>query len=272
MILDCHIHLDEGPIEREKFYESAAKIGVGGGIVMSIPPGGYRGGDKGIADAKRRLENLFQWTASDADLFPFLWMDPTEDDAVEQAKLAISMGVKGFKVICYNFYPGDERAMKTYRVIAEAKKPILFHSGILWNGRSSAKFNRPGGFEDLIEIEGIRFALAHISWPWYDECLSVYGKMESAKNYDKREIEMFIDISPGTPPIYRRDAITKLHTIGYDICDNILFGVDSEAREYDYEKGGELIKNDNIIYADLGLDQQTINKIYGENLKRFVQG
>lgn len=28
---------------------------------------------------------------------------------------------------------------------------------------------------------------------------------------------MFLDLTPGTPEIYRRDLLTKLFTIGYDV-------------------------------------------------------
>ena len=71
----------------------------------------------------------------------------------------------------------------------------------------------------------MRFSLAHISWPWCDELIAAYGKIlnASASRADYRG-EMFVDITPGTPTIYRREALTKLFTVGYDIQDNVIFG------------------------------------------------
>ena len=78
---------------------------------------------------------------------------------------------------------------------------------------------------------GLRFALAHVSWPWVDECLAVYGKFLNALTRRRElSVEMFIDTTPGTPRIYRQEVLTKLMTIGYDVEHNILFGTDCVAR------------------------------------------
>ncbi len=123
--------------------------------------------------------------------------------------------------MCSRFYPGDSRAIKVYKAIAERRKPILFHSGILFDGQDSSRFNRPFEFEALINIEGLRFALAHISWPWHDECIAVYGKLLCVRNSRPGVMdEMFIDTTPGTPAIYREEVLTKLLSTvndGFDI-------------------------------------------------------
>ena len=91
-------------------------------------------------------------------LHPVYWIDPTEEDAPRQVELAAAAGVVGFKVICGNHYPGDPRAMKTYERMAQVHKSVLFHSGILWDGKSSSRYNRPSEFEDLLPIAGLTFA------------------------------------------------------------------------------------------------------------------
>lgn len=75
----------------------------------------------------------------------------------------------------------------------------------------SSQYNRPSEFEPLLEINGLKFSLAHISWPWCDELIAVYGKFLNAyAGNPDHSVEMFIDITPGTPPIYRQEVLTKL--------------------------------------------------------------
>jgi predicted TIM-barrel fold metal-dependent hydrolase len=270
MILDGHIHVIGDQKDRRSFDKGLAGAGVSGGIVMSIPPAVF----KALASpmpARDRLDNLFYWTEGNDDLYPFFWIDPLEDDSLDQVALAVERGVMGFKVICSQHAPGHPRAMDAYRAIAGAGKPILFHSGILWDGLPSSPNNRPAGFEPLLEVEGLKFALAHISWPWYDECIAVYGKFLSAmKRRKDLSCEMFIDLTPGTPKIYRRDALTKLYTVGYDIENNIFWGSDNRTRDYKSEWVRQWIDIDREIFADLGLPDETREKAFSGNLRRFV--
>jgi len=269
MILDGHVHIRQGDVDRAKFREQIRQAGVDGAVVLSPPPTSFRSGDA-ADDAERRLDCLLSWAEGEQDLYPFYWIDPVEDDAIDQVGRAVERGVKGFKVICGRHYPGDERAMPVYREIAKAGKPILFHSGILWDGRPSGQYSRPVGFEALLGVDGLKFCLAHISWPWYDECIAVYGKFLNAHSRRPGLAEMFIDVTPGTPPIYRRDALTKLFTVGYDVEHNVIFGTDCCANDYNHRWAREWIERDRAIYAELGLSQETIDAVFGENLRRFV--
>lgn len=270
MILDGHIHIGVGDVNRTDLIARLNSTGISGGVLLSIPPNFYRPNGK-IFTAEERLSNLLSWTGSQSDLFPFYWIDPMEGDALDQVDMANKHGVKGFKVICSYFYPGDKKAMGVYAAIAKTGKPILFHSGILWDGFSSSKYNRPGEFEALLDIDGLRFSLAHVSWPWCDENIAVYGKFLNA--YTERpnlSVEMFIDITPGTPPIYREEVLTKLFTIGYDVENNVIFGTDSFANNYNNKWVEEWIQRDNVIYKKLCLSSEIINKVYSENLKRLL--
>ena len=262
MILDCHIHIMSTDTKREDFEARLAEAGVAGGVVMSSPPAVFKA---------LKLDSLLYWTEGNENLFPFYWIDPMEDDASEQVAQAVAKGVMGFKVICSQHAPGDPKAMPIYRAIAEAGKPILFHSGILWDGLPSSPNNRPAGWEAMLEVDGLKFALAHISWPWYDECIAVYGKFLSSKRRrPELSCEMFIDLTPGTPKIYRRDALTKIYTVGYDIDNNILWGADSRVGNYGVDWVKRWIDADRQLFDELKLSQETQAKAFSENLKRFV--
>ncbi len=116
--------------------------------------------------------------------------------------------------------------------IANAGKPLLLHSGILYNGKASSRFNRPAEFEALLTIPGLRFALAHIGWPWCDGTIALFGHYSALfRPRGAQASEMFIDLTCGTPPIYRHEALTKLCTVGFDVWDHLLFGTDSTAAD-----------------------------------------
>lgn len=271
MILDGHIHIEPGKVNTAGLMERLKLAGIDGGILISLRPQSFTfKGEAGTPE--ERISNLLEWTDVSGDLYPFYWIDPTENDAERQVDLAIEKGVVGFKVICSDFYPSDPRAMKTFGIIAEREKPILFHSGILWGGSGfSSKYNRPGEFEALIDVKGLRFSLAHISWPWCDELIAVYGKFQSAYSCDPDfSTEMFIDTTPGTPEIYRKDALVKLFTVGYDIEYNVIFGSDCSADDYHYDYTRGWINIDRQIFDDLALSEDVINNVYSDNLQRFI--
>ena len=138
MILDCHVHLIKPDLGHQALAAKMKAAGVDGSVLISMPPGCFPTfqGPKG---AKERLEHVLAWTKALPNTYPFFWIDPTEPDAAAQVDLALSMGVDGFKCICNHFYPGDPKAMDIWRKVAAAGKPMLFHSGILWDGTPSSK-------------------------------------------------------------------------------------------------------------------------------------
>jgi predicted TIM-barrel fold metal-dependent hydrolase len=272
MILDGHIHIEGDVIDGDSFLRSAEQVGIDGGIVISQAPDSYynsgRTGD--IARAAERLEGLFARTSKCDNLYPFFWIDPLEPDACEQVSLAYRMGVCGFKVICDRYYPYDNRPMEIFSAIANFGKPVLFHSGILWDGKFSSIFNRPVGFEALLKLDGLRFALAHASWPWIDECIALYGKVCHARENGCSTAEMFIDITPGTPEIYREELLTKLFTVGYNIENNIFFGVDGSFDNYSSDYAKKWIDIDSKIFSRLQLSKEVVSKVFSGNARRFL--
>ncbi|MBN2376522.1 MAG: amidohydrolase family protein [Sedimentisphaerales bacterium] len=274
MILDGHIHIslagDFDGDTKQLFLEKASQAGVGGGLVISLPPASSQFSETQLSN-EQRLHDLLNWCQGDPALFPFYWIDPLEDDTQVQIDNALAANISGFKVICNCFYPSDPVALDVFRYIAAKNRPILFHSGILWDGQPSSKYNMPAAFEALIEIPKLRFALAHISWPWCDEHIAVYGKFLNAYgNRKDATAEMFIDISPGTPELYRREALLKVFRVGYDVCHNVIFGSDSFTRNYNIDWVKRWLDIDRKILDEFELNKEALNLIYVENLRRFV--
>ncbi len=263
-IIDGHIHIFGEGVDQESLVKRMREAGVSGGVLISKPPAAF--GRRPAPSADERLENLFAWTEGNADLYPVFWIDPLESDAPEQVALAREAGVIAYKVICDHFYPHDPRALDVFRAIAEVGKPILFHSGVLWDGQDSSRYNRPADFEALLGIDDLRFSLAHISWPWCAECIAVYGKWQ----HSRASSEMFVDTTPGTPPIYREDALTKLFTVGYRVEGNVFFGSDCTAGDYRPDRVRKMIERDQAIYDKLGLPKETREKVFAGNIRRFL--
>lgn len=255
---------------RGQFLRSIQDGGIDGGIVFSPSPPSFQNlGEP--APAKARWESVLRLAEGLEHLYPFFWIDPLEHDALKQVEGAVAAGIRGFKVICNRFHPGDRQAFEVFQAIAAADKPLFFHSGILWDGTASSDYNRPAGFEALIGIKGLRFAMAHISWPWCDELIAVYGKFQSARRHSPEKVaDLFVDITPGTPRIYREEALTKLYTVGYCVEDNVFFGTDQVVETYDADGAKGLIARDNAIYEKIGLSSEAVDKIYARNLVNFV--
>ena len=274
IVTDCHIHLMTAgaPCDPGALNARMQQAGISGGILLSLPPAAFPFLTPPTA-FPRRLEKVLDWTRNQPTLHPFFWIDPTEPDAVEQVAQCVQAGIEGFKVICNHFAPGDSRAMRTFRCIASAGRPILFHSGILWDGMVSSPFNRPAEFEALLDVPRLRFALAHIAWPWCDELIAVFGKFLNAASLRGSEAPvMFVDTTPGTPEIYREDALHKLFFTGYPVEHRVVFGLDCRAENYDVHWSRIWLERDRSILAKLKVDTATAEAYLGGNLDRFIKG
>jgi len=81
---------------------------------------------------------------------------------------------------------------------------------------------------------------------------------------------MFIDTTPGTPVIYRKDALGKLFAVGYDVGRNVFFGTDCLARSYDVKWAKAWASRDRGICRSLRLPASATQGLFADNLRRFV--
>mgnify|MGYP003307460662 CR=1 FL=1 len=270
-IYDMHVHAETCIAEPNKLIENMEKAGVYGGTVISVRPEESYGRFK--LNYEERIKNVIDWTKGYEDrLFPVLWIHPREENAIEKVKDAVDKGISAFKMICDNYYVYDDISMKLIEAIAKTGKPLMFHSGILWIGKAiAADYNRPANWEHLLEIPNIRFSLAHCSWPWYDECIAIYGRMEAARRFDPQSTpDMYLDLTPGTPKIYREDLLNKLFNIGYNPMSKMMFGSDMGANDYELGPVKDWIDYDNAIYDKLGVADDIRKKIYADNFLTFI--
>ena len=268
-IYDMHIHAGSEKIERNYLIEQMEKSGVyGAGLISACPEDATA--DLYSLPFKERLNHVLEWSKGyENRIIPILWIHPFEKDACEKVKVASQSGIRAFKIICDTFPVYCRENMLMLEAIEKTRLPILFHSGILWSGTDSSKYNRPIDWECLLKFDDIKFSMGHCAWPWHDECIAVYGKFLHSY-LERRSSEMFIDITPGTPRIYRKELITKLFTVGYDVENNIMFGTDSLANDYNPEWVKGWLETDRAIMDELEITEEQREKIYEKNFMRFL--
>jgi predicted TIM-barrel fold metal-dependent hydrolase len=143
--------------------------------------------------------------------------------AREARDLIENHGVKGFKFhgIAQNAHPADRMGYPIYEVINEYKLPAIFHTGhsgmgtgMRGGGGMRLKYGQPMLIDDVaVDFPDMKIILAHPSWPWVDESLSM------ALHKDN----VFIDLSGWSPKYFMPQIIRYANT---QLKHKMLFGSD----------------------------------------------
>jgi uncharacterized protein len=162
---------------------------------------------------------------NDDVMIPFASIDPHKGKtgAREAKNLIENYAIKGFKFhpTVQGFYPNDSLAFPLYDVIAEYKLPMLFHSGhsgfgagVRAGGGLRLEYSNPMYLDDIaIRYPDCPIIIAHPSWPWQDEALSVA----------MHKPNVYIDLSGWSPKYFPPSLIQYANTL---LKDRILFGTD----------------------------------------------
>lgn len=274
MIIDCHVHAS-GRERVDDVLKAIEEAGLDGIVLFSPYPGRSPVGGSSYPDVTEegQIESMkfisrLQAEAPDR-IIGFLWLEPRLRNAARLAERAVTdFELRGIKMIPDHWYPYEERFFPLYEKIGELGVPIIFHSGILWGFRDSSRFCRPVYYEVLLNFPKVRFALAHIGWPWVDECIAVWGRFRAdAERREADRLQMFIDTTPGTPRIYRREALHK--ALAYGAEDYMLFGSDSRAGDSSYRI--RVMEADRaILREEIGVPASVERKFFGMNAKTFL--
>ena len=163
--------------------------------------------------------------ANDDICIPFASIDPHKGKlgAREARDLIENYGVRGFKFhhIVQNCLPADRMAWPIYEVINHYKLPAIFHTGhsgmgtgMRGGGGLRLKYGQPMLVDDVaVDFPDIKIILAHPSWPWVDESLSM------ALHKDN----VFIDLSGWSPKYFQPQIIRYANT---QLKHKMLFGSD----------------------------------------------
>jgi len=197
---------------------------------------------------------------SDA-LIPFASIDPHKGKmGVREARDLIAAGViKGFKFhpTVQGFFPNDRMAYGLYEVIAEHKMPAIFHSGhsgigtgMPGGGGLRLKYSNPIHIDDVaVDFPDMTIIIAHPSWPWQDEALSVC----------LHKPNVYIDLSGWSPKYFPPQLV---HYANTQLKTKMLFGSDFP-----------LIRPDRWIkdFKEAGFKPETHELILKENAIRALK-
>ena len=156
-------------------------------------------------------------------IVPFATVDPARPDAVERVRRLVAAGARGFKFHpnLQAFFPNDRAAYPVYEEIAVAGLPALFHSGhsgigtgVPGGGGLRLKYSNPICLDDVAaDFPELKIVLAHPSFPWQDEAISVCLHKEN----------VWIDLSGWSPKYFSPSLVQYANT---QLREKMLFGSD----------------------------------------------
>lgn len=251
-IVDCHVHMVDEVPDASAIVSAMDRNGVDRILVLS------KNERRSLEVTRRNLQQTMTLCAQAGDrLTGVAWLEPTIAGMADLAKQALcDMGFAGIKIIPDHWFVHEERLEAWWELMNELGAAILFHTGILYAHEDGSRFCRPVYLEKLLHYPRIRFAMAHISWPWCEECLAVMGRMRAANN---PLWQSYIDITPGTPRHIRKQALFN----AIDFCgpERLMFGTDASIPgDLEGQKAG--IDTYAAIFDEAGLNAAQKERIF----------
>jgi predicted TIM-barrel fold metal-dependent hydrolase len=169
---------------------------------------------------------VLRFAADHADIaLAFVSIDPHRGKAAvaEARRLIAAGGVRGLKLHppLQQFSPDDRLAYPLYEVFAEARLPVLFHTGhsgigtgMPGGGGIRLKYGNPMPIDDVaVDFPEMPIILAHPSFPWQDEAISIC----------LHKPHVYIDLSGWSPKYFSPTLVQYANTL---LKTKVLFGSD----------------------------------------------
>jgi uncharacterized protein len=169
---------------------------------------------------------ILEFAQANSDIvLPFISVDPTRGAAaVAEARRLVATGaVRGLKLHppLQQFFANDRLAYPLYEVFAEAKLPVLFHTGhsgigtgMPGGGGVRLKYGNPMFIDDVaVDFPDLPIIMAHPSFPWQDEAISVC----------LHKPQVYIDLSGWSPKYFSPTLVQYANT---KLKHKVLFGSD----------------------------------------------
>jgi uncharacterized protein len=158
-------------------------------------------------------------------MIAFASVDPTRGpEAVTEARRLIATGkFRGFKLHppLQQFHANDRTAYPFYEVLAEARMPVIFHTGhsgigtgMRGGGGVRLKYGNPMDIDDVaVDFPDMPIIMAHPSFPWQDEAISIC----------LHKPQVYIDLSGWSPKYFSPTLVQYANTL---LKEKVLFGSD----------------------------------------------
>ncbi|MGC1903129.1 MAG: amidohydrolase family protein [Candidatus Acidiferrum sp.] len=234
--IDVHVHLEPA---KENSIDDAAKKYFGDSGAPRDPNGlaeYYRSRkiafvvfavDEKLTNKPRvSNEEVIRFAAENRDIaIPFASIDPNRrTEGVQEAKRLVASGaIFGLKLHppIQQFFPNDPLAYPLYQVFAEARLPVIFHTGhsgigtgLPGGGGIRLKYGNPLPIDDVaVDFPTLPIIMAHPSFPWQDEAISIC----------LHKPNVYIDLSGWSPKYFPATLVQYANTL---LKDKVLFGSD----------------------------------------------
>jgi len=128
------------------------------------------------------------------------------------------LGIRGVKLVPDRWRVNDQHIQPFLNELATLGMYVAFHSGIFLDERSS-DYCRPASYEGVHLIPGFHGHLAHLGWPWVDECIATLAMETFHPQSDRKDHwQLKVDLSFGCPPDWQVDSFRKaLNMLPHDM-------------------------------------------------------
>jgi predicted TIM-barrel fold metal-dependent hydrolase len=234
--IDVHVHLEHTGAASAADVAAKQYFGAGAERDWNVLADYYRSRQIGCVvftvderiTGRPQVSNdaVAEFAARNSDIaFAFASLDPARGaDAVREARRLVASGlVRGLKLHppLQQFSPNDRVAYPLYEVFAEARLPVLFHTGhsgigtgMPGGGGIRLKYGNPMPIDDVaVDFPEMPIILAHPSFPWQDEAISIC----------LHKPQVYIDLSGWSPKYFSPTLIQYANTL---LKSKVLFGSD----------------------------------------------
>jgi predicted TIM-barrel fold metal-dependent hydrolase len=269
-IWDCHCHC-RGEEQGEDVLRAMDEAGIDRINLFGRYPGRRDDPEGPVSQEEVRatIDHVAQVQAADPErIFGLLFANPRAEGMVEEIEYGIAdKGLRGVKLIPDHWSPTDEMLFPIYEKVRELDRPIQFHAGILYGFGDSSRFCRPVLYEALVNFPRLRFSLAHLGWPWVDECIAVYGRFRAAVRPNADQCQMWIDTCRGTPDAWREEALRK--AIPFCGVDRLMYGTDGSPAGLAQTAPVHIRKDLALLRDVIGLSAEQIETFFWGACERF---
>jgi predicted TIM-barrel fold metal-dependent hydrolase len=233
---DVHVHLEHTGAETEADRKAAAYFKGGADRDPTALAEYYRSRRMAFViftvdetlTGMPRLSNddVAAFAAANADIaIAFASINPNRgNDGVREARRLVEAGlVKGLKLHppIQEFWPNDRIAYPLYEVFAEARLPVIFHTGhsgigtgMRGGGGIRLKYGNPMPIDDVaVDFPDMPIVMAHPSFPWQDEAISIC----------LHKPQVYIDLSGWSPKYFSPTLVQYANSL---LKHKVMFGSD----------------------------------------------
>jgi predicted TIM-barrel fold metal-dependent hydrolase len=171
-------------------------------------------------------DSVAEFAAENSDVaIAFASINPNRGkQGVDEARRLLATGkIHGLKLHppIQQFSPNDRIAYPLYEVFAEARLPVIFHTGhsgigtgMPGGGGIRLKYGNPMPIDDVaVDFPDMPIIMAHPSFPWQDEAISIC----------LHKPQVYIDLSGWSPKYFSPTLVQYANTL---LKHKVLFGSD----------------------------------------------